>query len=449
MAGDARHAPGGRPARAGSRPSAISPTCSTATRCTGRSCPRLGGRRRRPLAGRAVAAPARADRRARPGGAGGGGLRAAARRARRSWTCPARLSLFGLTRLPAAQLHVLRALAEHRDVHLFLLHPSPALWERIAAARAARDRAAPRTRRSRWPRNRLLASWGQDARELQLVLGPGRDHRTSTRSSTAPARCSPACRPPCARTGVAASRRGTDGSVEVHSCHGRARQVEVLRDAILHLLAEDPTLEPRDVIVMCPDIEAFAPLIQATFGAGESATRTTSCRTTACPTCASGSPTARCARRTRCSASSRGCWSSPSQRLTASQVLDLADREPVRRRFRLDDDDTRAPRGLGRRERHPLGAGRRAPRAVQARRAGRGHVARRAGPAAGRRDDERGRAAAVRRRAAARRRRQRRDRPRRAARRARRPPAGRGRRAARAADRRRRGRRRWRTRPTR
>ena len=43
----------------------------------------------------------------------------------------------------------------------------------------------------------------------------------------------------------------------------------MLRDAILHLLAEDPTLEPRDVIVMCPDIETFAPLIQATFGAGE------------------------------------------------------------------------------------------------------------------------------------------------------------------------------------
>ena len=55
---------------------------------------------------------------------------------------PERLSLFGLTRLPAGQLHVLRALAEHRDVHLFLLHPSPALWERIAAPRAAGD--APR-----------------------------------------------------------------------------------------------------------------------------------------------------------------------------------------------------------------------------------------------------------------------------------------------------------------
>ena len=42
-----------------------------------------------------------------------------------------------------------------------------------------------------------------------------------------------------------------------------------MRDAILHQLEEDPTLEPRDVIVMCPDIETFAPLIQATFGAGE------------------------------------------------------------------------------------------------------------------------------------------------------------------------------------
>ena len=62
-----------------------------------------------------------------------------------------------------------------------------------------------------------------------------------------------------------------DRSLQVHACHGRARQVEVLRDAILHLLEDDPTLEPRDVIVMCPDIETFAPLIQATFGAGRSA----------------------------------------------------------------------------------------------------------------------------------------------------------------------------------
>ena len=47
---------------------------------------------------------------------------------------PPRFSLFGLTRLPPARLQVLEALASGRDVHLFLLHPSPALWEAIASA---------------------------------------------------------------------------------------------------------------------------------------------------------------------------------------------------------------------------------------------------------------------------------------------------------------------------
>ena len=76
-------------------------------------------------------------------------------------------------------------------------------------------------------------------------------------------------RPAAAPGRPPARSRQTDRSLQVHACHGRARQVEVVRDAILHVLEEDPTLEPRDVIVMCPDIETFAPLIQATFGAAE------------------------------------------------------------------------------------------------------------------------------------------------------------------------------------
>ena len=87
---------------------------------------------------------------------------------------PERLSLFGLTRLPASYLDVLAAIAAGRDVHLFLLHPSPALWDRASdqAGPASRlHRSAARTRRRGAPRNPLLASWGRDAREMQLVLG--------------------------------------------------------------------------------------------------------------------------------------------------------------------------------------------------------------------------------------------------------------------------------------
>ena len=127
-----------------------------------------------------------------------------------------------------------------------------------------------------------------------------------------------------------------DDSIRVHSCHGRGRQVEVLRDAILHLLDADPTLEPRDIIVMCPDIENFAPLIQATFGSHD---LNDGGRLTPRARSRSAWPTARSARPTRSWASWRRSSSSRRLRMTATEVLDLAGREPVRRRFGFSDDD--------------------------------------------------------------------------------------------------------------
>jgi exodeoxyribonuclease V gamma subunit len=242
---------------------------------------------------------------------------------------PERLALFGLTRLPAGHLRVLGALAEHRDVHLFLLHPSPAQWERL-------EDHPPVTRRTdveRRATNPLLASWGHDSRELQLVLGGEHAdhlHPVARRDDTLLARV---------QHDVREDQRNDhrpDRSIQVHSCHGRARQVEVLRDAILHRLADDPALEPRDVIVMCPDIETFAPLIQATFGAGDDEVEEVE-----------GAPPdlrVRLADRSlRQTNPVLGVIARlielAGERLTASQVLDLADREPVRRRFRLDDED--------------------------------------------------------------------------------------------------------------
>ena len=109
---------------------------------------------------------------------------------------PGRLAVFGLTRLPAARLQVLKALAAHREIHLFLLHPSPALWERVESAPRIVRRADDVTRSL--TANRLLASWGQDARELQLVLGAAGDadhhHPTPQREDTLLARIQAAVR---------------------------------------------------------------------------------------------------------------------------------------------------------------------------------------------------------------------------------------------------------------
>jgi exodeoxyribonuclease V gamma subunit len=244
---------------------------------------------------------------------------------------PHRLSLFGLTRLPAGHLRVLRALAAAREVHLFLLHPSPALWARVAEAApegVVRRRDDPTRTLAR---NRLLASWAHDSREMQLVLGGGEHvdhhHPVEHRADSLLARVQAGVRSD--RAPEAGELDPADRSVRIHACHGRARQVEVLRDAILHELSEDETLEPRDIIVMCPDIETFAPLIQATFGAADEA---------------EGRPDLRVRLADRSLRQTNPILSLVArlvqladQRLTASQVLGLADRDPVRRRFGFDD----------------------------------------------------------------------------------------------------------------
>src|SRR4051812_4857829 len=255
---------------------------------------------------------------------------------------PQRISLFGLPRIPAGHLPVLRALAAGREGHLFLLHPSPALWEKIGAREPVVRREEDHT--AALADNRLLASWGQDSREMQLVLGT-HEHLAHHHAIDAPGDSLLAR----IQADVRADRRPeprplspSDRSIQIHSCHGRARQVEILRDAILHLLAEDDTLQPRDVIVMCPDIESFAPLIQATFGAAdvvdedEFAPLPEELR----PTDLRVRLADRSLRQTN---PVLGVVAQlidlAGRRLTASDVLDLADREPVRRRFNFDDED--------------------------------------------------------------------------------------------------------------
>jgi exodeoxyribonuclease V gamma subunit len=271
---------------------------------------------------------------------------------------PERVSLFGLTRLPAGHRDVLAALAARRDVHLFLLHPSPALWDAVAAEVAG---APPVVRRdgdptATLPRNRLLASWGRDAREMQVVLAGAaaaavdHHHPVAPEPATLLARIQAdvrADRPPPALPldGEPDERPlldAHDRSLEVHACHGRARQVEVLRDAILHMLQDDPSLEPRDVIVMCPDIETFAPLIHATFGTAAPAEDD---EEGALPP-GERPPDLRVRLADRALRQTNPLLGVVAEllelahgRVTASQVLDLAGRDPVRRRFRLDDDD--------------------------------------------------------------------------------------------------------------
>lgn len=257
---------------------------------------------------------------------------------------PERLSVFGPTRLTTAQLAVLDALAAGREVHLWLVHPSAALWRRTSSAPpsggSSRRRDDPAAELVRHP---LLASLGRDARELQQQLAGCGEHQEhhhplGARAPTLLGRLQSALasdQPPAADSPGRPLLDDDDRSLTVHACHGPARQVEVLRELLVGLLAADPTLEPRDVLVMCPDIEEYAPLVSATFGLE-----------------ADGAAGTHPGHRLQVRLADRSLRQTnpllaalsrllelAAGRVTASEVLDFASSAPVRRRFRFSDDD--------------------------------------------------------------------------------------------------------------
>ncbi len=187
---------------------------------------------------------------------------------------PARVSLIGVPTMPPAYLEVFARLATCVDVQGFFLQPCAGLWgygpvEPASVSPAARRDTMPLSSATG---NRLLASMGTLGLDF-LGLLQGSQPQTTTQ-----------CVEPGSDTllhslqsdilhnrdrGTAAwpatSLPRTDRSVQVHVCHSRMREVEVLYDQLVGLCEACPELSPADVLVMTPDIDAYAPLIEAVF----------------------------------------------------------------------------------------------------------------------------------------------------------------------------------------
>jgi exodeoxyribonuclease V gamma subunit len=57
----------------------------------------------------------------------------------------------------------------------------------------------------------------------------------------------------------------TDHSIQFHSCHSPMREIEVLYDNILNIFSQNSDIQPRDILVMGPDISLYAPYIKSVF----------------------------------------------------------------------------------------------------------------------------------------------------------------------------------------
>ena len=204
-----------------------------------------------------------------------------------SLNLPERISLFAPTSLPPIYLDLLFQLSRIREVHLFLLRPSreyrgndPTAKQRARLGLAASDPGAG---------NPLLTSWGKiDADLTDLILDTQermeiaakdgseefRDFRPVTLLDTIKSDILNAHnRGAGSDDGSAAAPvavKTKDRSLVVHACHSPMREVEVLYDQLLDCFETIPDLRPRDILVMTPEIEKYAPFIRGVFGYPES-----------------------------------------------------------------------------------------------------------------------------------------------------------------------------------
>lgn len=170
-------------------------------------------------------------------------------------------------RLPQSTWRLLHAASATSAVHVWTQVPS------LVVARAqAGGGWGPRVPGvlAQTTRQRLNERLGRDTAELAAIAG-ALATRTDDRPGDVPpprtllSRLQAAVRADDPRP--AGPVPTADGSIQVHDSHGPDRQVEVLRDVLTGLVQDDPTLEPRDLVVLCPDLTTFGPLVTAAFSA--------------------------------------------------------------------------------------------------------------------------------------------------------------------------------------
>ncbi len=189
---------------------------------------------------------------------------------------PGRITVFGISYLPAFHLQVLAGIAAFTEVNLFIMSPCQEYWGDILPGRvAARLPAVQREKVDEG--NALLASLGRLGRDFSNLLlecfdlsgGEVNLYQQAAGETLLATVQNDILFLRQAGSGPKRSVTTTDASIRFHSCHSAMREIEVLHDNLLQLFAGDHELQPRDILVMTPDIETYSAYIAAVFDGSE------------------------------------------------------------------------------------------------------------------------------------------------------------------------------------
>jgi len=182
--------------------------------------------------------------------------------------------VFALPGIAPLHLQLLQRMSEWMDLHLYVLNPCREYWFDLVDRRRLSHLAATGRAAAHEEGHRLLMSWGKATQahveDLVELLGEGDDDDalfepaggTSLLQRLQDSLLDLQPPGPAALADVAGDR-----SIELHVCHSLTRELEVLQDHLLGLFANTPGMQPGDILVLLPDLDRAAPLIDAVFGA--------------------------------------------------------------------------------------------------------------------------------------------------------------------------------------
>ena len=186
--------------------------------------------------------------------------------------------IFCLPTIPPLYLDLLRQLGRWLDLRLYVLNPCREYWFEIVDRRRLSYLAVRGDATYHESGNRLLAAWGKQTQaHIDLLLETATEALVDdggflpATQDTMLARVQNAILDLTEIGPGSAPPSPGDRSIEIHVCHSLTRELEVLQDQLLALFADSSVsgmnpLRPGDILVVTPELEAAAPLVDAVFG---------------------------------------------------------------------------------------------------------------------------------------------------------------------------------------
>jgi exodeoxyribonuclease V gamma subunit len=185
---------------------------------------------------------------------------------------PASAHVFVLPTMPPLHIELLKQIGRVTDLHLYVLNPCREYWFELIDRRRLSHLAARGQAQGHEEGHRLLAAWGKQTQSHVDLLVDHCGEAAEDDSHFEPASADTLlAKLQNAILDLSDLQPGTvalatdDRSLSLHVCHSLTRELEVLQDHLLGLFCK-PGLQPSQVLVVTPDLEAAAPLIDAVFG---------------------------------------------------------------------------------------------------------------------------------------------------------------------------------------